>query len=194
MLVACRHVLACVSFLLLGGCGSDDSPEAAPPPSEPAPIQLILVGGQSNAGLGGVYPTLESRPLYPNVQQFAGAAKAGLGWAAQSEQDFTALETAYDDLEGGGQYVATMAGLAMGAGGAEYLVRTDWYGGRAIEFFVEGTINFQNTLHAARAAKRLAGARRVVCPWYVWIQGESGPADRAIYAEELRAYIASLSP
>jgi hypothetical protein len=198
MSVAGRHAVACVWFLLsllIGGCDSDDAePVVQQSSAEPPPLQLILVGGQSNAGLGGSDPTRESRPLFPNVRQFAGGAKAGLGWELQPEQAFAALEPAYDDMLGGGQYIATMAGLAMGQDGDEYIVRTDWFGGRPIEYFVKGTIHYRNTLQAARSAKSLAGAEPIVCPWYVWIQGESGPADRTIYARQLREYITSIVP
>jgi hypothetical protein len=196
MPVAGRHVVLCVSSLLVGGCLFDNSDVVVQRgASEPPPIQLILVGGQSNAGLGGFDPTRESRQLFPNVRQFAGGGKAGQGWSPQSEQDFAALEPAHDDMLGGGQYVATMAGLAMGRRrGAEYIVRTDWLGGSPIGSFVEGTVHFRNTLQAARGAKVLAGARSVVCPWYVWIQGESGPSDRTLYAQQLRGYVASIVP
>jgi hypothetical protein len=194
MSVAGSHAVLCVLFLLVGGCLSEDSEVVVQPPSQPPPIQLILVAGQSNAGLGGVDPTREGRQLFPNVRQFAGGAKAGLGFALQTEQDFAALEPAHDDLVGGGQYIATMAGLAMGQDGTDYIVRTDWYPGRPIEYFVDGTVNFHNTRQAARGAKLLAGVRPVACPWYVWIQGESGPADRTLYAQQLRAYISSIVP
>lgn len=160
--------------------------------SQPEPVQFIAVGGQSNAGLGGADPTREMRPLFPNVLQFANGAKAGLGWVPQWAEDFLSLEAAHDDASPRGQYIATTTGFALGMDGRDYIVRTDWFGGRSIEYFIEGSVHFHNTLQAVRGAKVWAGARPVVCPWYVWIQGESGPNGRDVYAQQLGDYAASI--
>jgi len=194
MTVTRRHVALIGLSLFICGCEDDVEQPDVEPIAGPPPIQLVMVAGQSNAGMGGHDSTRETRQLFPNVRQIANGAKAGLGWLPYSQQDFVALEAAYDGASEGGQYIATMAGFALGKDGAEYIVRTDWAGGRPIEYFVEGSINFRNTLQAVRSAKLLAGERQVVCPWYVWIQGESGPDGRENYAEQLRKYIASIVP
>lgn len=171
----------------------------------PTPLRIIAVGGQSNSGQGGAGVTLESEARFPgHVLQFSGAGKSGLGYEAQSVAVLTDFEAANDPLAGPGQFVATMLGFAIEGmvhrdpiiDSPGFLMRTDWHGGAAISSFLEGSINYTNTMQAMSRAVTVAAqyGRTVECPWYVWIQGESGPSGRATYAAALTGYIDTLQP
>jgi hypothetical protein len=174
-----------VVLLLLCACNlGSDAPKA---------YQLLLVGGQSNAGRGGEDQTLETRALFPSIYQLAGAGKQGVGWELQYPEQLTQLELAHDG-DPGGQFVATMAAIALAGGGnhRDTVIRTDWNGGQPLGSFVEGTGNFTNTLTAVRAIRALTTDRGLECPWYVWIQGESGPHDYTAYYTLLQSYAQSV--
>lgn len=187
--------LALLAVVLLSGCGGGSDTQNDDPVSVPSRIQLIELAGQSNAGAGGVSPLLETRPLASNVLQFSGPGKFGYGSKPQPLSELTSFEPVRDVT--GSHYVSTLLGLAIGHNSADtYLMRTDWYGGRPLDSFFEGSTNFANTIQAMTAAKSVAAAigKGVESRWYVWIQGESGPADRTLYAEQLGSYVDSIRP
>lgn len=157
---------------------------------------MIEVAGQSNAGRGGFDTLLEPRALVPHVFQFSHGGQDGLGKEVQDDSALWDVEPVQDRRAG--QFVATLMGMAMGMRSTRIrLMRTDWYGGQPLgPVFAPGSVNFSNMLHAMKAARRVAQGmnRDVECPWYVWIQGESGPRNRSRYAQLLRAHVEAVRP
>jgi hypothetical protein len=203
--------VAILSSLSACGGGAASSPNPAPPAAQapvasvpppappPAPIQLIEFSGQSNSGQGGLGVTLDANASFPNVLQFAGPGKASYGAALQAASDFTQFEPASDDPAGPGQYLATMAGFAMGDASptATLLVHTDWFGGTPISGFVEGSDNFANTVQAMATAKTLAtaGVERSSAPGTSGCKGNrTPPAVRITRASSALTSTASSQP
>ena len=190
--VAARLATIALALGLLA-CSGGDGTE---PPADTPPVRLLAFGGQSNAGAGGRGTTMESQARFPNVRQFAGAGKAGLGSEPQAAAALGPLVPAFDAADGGGQWPQTMAGFAIAATqpGVELVLRTDWYGGQAISAFLPGTTHFANSLQAFAAARAQVerGGRRLEGSWYVWIQDEAGASTLDGYREALRGYVLAL--
>lgn len=155
------------------------------------PTEVVLVGGQSNAGpspAGGVSPPLLGVVYPASVLSFAGTNGYAPGRAPVDAGALTALAP-QDDRPWGASLAATTMAVALedhhratGSPSPGYFTFSAAEGGVPLQHLIRGAeatghYSFVNTVAAANRVNPALAAtgRSGVCHGYVFIHGENGP-------------------
>ncbi len=163
-------------------------------------VQGILFYGQSNAGAGGDAVPLLLKPAPANIMSFAGRRQ----FSGKALLD-TSLLPAFGPIGDVTPYPplpATAMGDALAALTADvrpkpwFFFNTVWYGSQPITSFLPDATSWTDLLGVARRMAQLVRAADGVpmVSAVVFIQGESGPSDRAPYREKLTELLSDLGP
>lgn len=155
------------------------------------PESIILFYGQSNAGGSGTANPVLVAPVFPDrVSTFATTSQSW-GGSPLDPSHLAGTGPLRDDPRFP-PYPATAMAYALAKSGDErFFLFTVWFGGQPLGAFLNGTTAWDDLMIAAA---RSQAARPRHLDALVFIQGEAGPSDRAVYGGMLGPFLDEVLP
>ncbi|ROR14962.1 hypothetical protein [Erwinia sp. JUb26] len=170
-------------------------------------IRIVLVYGQSNAGLGGSTGRVVNDAPWPfSTWGFAGVnGSSQQGTVQLAGATLTDFVPALDYTTAQSPAICSVYGITqrnaeLGRDDPGYIAATAWHGSQPItSFFPNATSGFWNYENAVTFLQRSAAlaasyGRSAVLDVMQWIQGEAGPTGRENYATQLNNLFTTILP